>query len=70
MLCRASRRLGVGSTSLDGSTADREVARFGPTTPKSIDPRVLRSIRPKRTALGVSRANIEAIVYRRSWKDL
>jgi hypothetical protein len=31
---------------------------------------VLRSIRPTRAALGVSRANIEAIVYRRSWKHL
>jgi len=30
MLCRASRRLDVGPTSLDGSTADREVARSGP----------------------------------------
>ncbi len=48
MLCRASRRLDVGPTSLDGSTADRENPRSGPTTPKSIDPRVLRSIRPKR----------------------
>jgi hypothetical protein len=32
-LCRVSRRLDVGPTSLDGSTADHEVARFGPTTP-------------------------------------
>ncbi len=31
MLCRASRRLDLGPTSLDGSTADREVARSGPT---------------------------------------
>ena len=29
-----------------------------------------RSIRPTRAALGVRRANIEAIVYRRSWKHL
>jgi hypothetical protein len=42
MLCRASRRLDVGPTSLDGSPADREVARSGPTTPKSIDPRDVR----------------------------
>jgi len=38
MLCRASRRLDVGPTSLDGSTADREVAHSGPTTPQSIRP--------------------------------
>src|SRR5262249_18806163 len=33
LLCRASRRLDVGPTSLDGSTADREVARSSLTTP-------------------------------------
>jgi hypothetical protein len=36
MLCRASRRLDVGPTSLDGSTAEREVARFGPYVAKLV----------------------------------
>src|SRR5262249_59087115 len=38
MLCRASRRLDVGPPSLDGSTADREVARSSPTTRSPLIP--------------------------------
>jgi hypothetical protein len=50
MSYRANRRRDVGPTSVDRSTADREIQRSGPTTPKSIDPRVLRSTRPTQVA--------------------
>ncbi len=62
MFCRASRRLDVGPTSLDGSTADREVARSGPTTPKSIDPSVLRSIRRRAAGRALSKWNKTLLV--------
>jgi hypothetical protein len=37
---------------------------------REVTSRMLRSIRPTRAALKVRRANIEAVVYRRSWKHL
>jgi hypothetical protein len=57
------------SDDTDARTAT--VRRFGRSDRRAHGDRpTLRSIRPTRAALGVSRANIEAFVYRRSWKHL